>query len=131
MFKDFNNVEYMVMEYVSGGNLKDLLNSKRDILCFNELMDMIISAATGMQYLERCYFFLMLFLTVFSKKIIHRDLAARNLLVRLGSDGRYEVKVSDFGLGKCYLCKMLILNSETIGILSRNEPSFANSLVKS
>ena len=87
MYKDFNATEYMVMEYVSGGNLKDLLESKKDALSFSELMDMIISAATGMEYLE-------------SKRVIHRDLAARNLLVKMGSDNRYEVKVSDFGLAR-------------------------------
>ena len=47
----------------------------------------MVSTASGMEYLE-------------SKKIVHRDLAVRNLLVKKNIMGSYEVKVSDFGLGK-------------------------------
>ena len=46
----------------------------------------MISACKGMVYLE-------------DRKVIHRDLAARNLLI-MNIDGKYEVKVADFGLSR-------------------------------
>jgi serine/threonine protein kinase len=45
----------MVMEYVSSGNLKDLLETKEEELGLNDLLDMIYSACCGMEYLERYF----------------------------------------------------------------------------
>jgi len=50
------------------------------------MLDMAIGAASGLAYLE-------------SKNVIHRDIALRNLLVTR-ADGKYVVKVADFGLSR-------------------------------
>jgi serine/threonine protein kinase len=46
----------------------------------------MVSACKGMVYLQK-------------RGVIHCDLSARNLLVSL-LDGKYEVKVADFGLSR-------------------------------
>ncbi len=46
----------------------------------------MVDAANGMIYLH-------------NEGVIHRDLAARNLLVRF-AEGKYTVKLSDFGMSK-------------------------------
>jgi serine/threonine protein kinase len=62
-----------------------LANNKSEIGNF-DLLIMAQQAASGMIYLEE-------------NSIIHRDFALRNLLVNK-TDGKYTVKVSDFGMSK-------------------------------
>ncbi|PRP75823.1 hypothetical protein PROFUN_08817 [Planoprotostelium fungivorum] len=73
---------YMVMEYLSGGDLYSLLKACG---CFEETMALIYIAevVVALEYLH-------------SNKIIHRDIKPDNLL--LGHDG--HIKLSDFGLSK-------------------------------
>ncbi len=74
------------MEYIPKGNVKDVLRQERQKMQFNDLLDMMISTAKGMAYLE-------------SKGILHRDLSCRNLLVTKVDD-KYEVKITDFGMSR-------------------------------
>jgi len=77
---------YIVTEYHRKGDLKSLLNRKRDQLLVSDLINMALGAAKGLAYLEK-------------NKVIHRDVALRNLLaVKEGK--KYSAKVSDFGMSK-------------------------------
>jgi len=76
---------YIVLEYLSQGNCLQLLR-KRQNLSVTELFQMAMSTAKGMAYLE-------------SQGIVHSDLACRNLLVSV-VNGRYRLKVCDFGLSQ-------------------------------
>ncbi|KAH9297208.1 hypothetical protein KI387_028890 [Taxus chinensis] len=82
---------YLVMEYVTGGELSDRIAYLRKISeeesrkYFHQLINAI----------EYCH----------SRNVYHRDLKPENLLL----DGKGNLKVSDFGLS--VLHKVLILNS--------------------
>ena len=79
---------YMVMEFISGGNLLQYL--RRSNHSYNTLMGLCMSTATGVVYLHR------------TMQLIHRDLAARNLLLSGGSGphDRVTVKIADVGLSR-------------------------------
>jgi serine/threonine protein kinase len=68
------------------GSLDKLLATKKSEITTFDLLVMAQQTASGMIYLE-------------ANSIIHRDLALRNLLVNK-MNGKYIVKVSDFGMSK-------------------------------
>jgi len=78
--------QYIVMEYLALGSLPQLLRQEEKNLDIMDLVAMAKQAAAGMYHLE-------------ASRIIHRDVALRNLLVAQ-EDGRYIVKISDFGLSR-------------------------------
>jgi len=76
----------IVVEFLEGGSLQDLLRSKED---FNLRMALKIAlhAAAGVAHLH-------------AEGICHRDLAARNLLLTSRNKDYFVVKVADFGLSR-------------------------------
>jgi len=89
VFAEHNSHDmYLATEYMHQGSLLELLQILNDKLSEEQLVDMVLGAALGMSYLER-------------SQIVHRDLSCRNLLVSGDGNGRYVVKVSDFGNAKC------------------------------
>jgi len=80
---------YMVMEFMGGGSLKNLLQACRDK---NEPLDREVAVhyaldcAHGMKYLHEAF-----------PRILHRDLKPANLLI---SDDGAELKIADFGLSR-------------------------------
>jgi hypothetical protein len=82
---------YLVTEFITGGNLKDMVRSKKDKLGPKDLLNMAQQTAAALRYLEEM-------------KVVHNDLALRNLLVAPGGSEEYTVKIADFGLRfeKCY-----------------------------
>ncbi|XP_050789734.1 megakaryocyte-associated tyrosine-protein kinase isoform X2 [Gopherus flavomarginatus] len=79
-----HNGLYIVMEYMSKGNLVNFLRTRgRSVLQPEQLIQFALDISQGMDYLE-------------SKKLVHRDLAARNILI----SEENVAKVSDFGLAK-------------------------------
>ncbi|XP_063955968.1 tyrosine-protein kinase CSK-like [Lytechinus pictus] len=78
------NPLYIVLEFMSKGNLVDYLRSRgRNIITPRHLLKFASDVCNGMAYLEE-------------KKFVHRDLAARNILV----SEQDIAKVSDFGLSQ-------------------------------
>lgn len=71
------------MDYMSGGNLNQLLFSKKDGLPEKAIAFYSGEVLLGLEYLHKC-------------NIIYRDLKPENILI--GEDG--HVKLSDFGLSK-------------------------------
>ena len=86
---DENGQLYIVMEYCSGGNLYELmkrsapLSLRRAIRLLNRLL-------SGLEHAH-------------DNGIVHRDLKPPNILLRKLDNGKYEPKISDFGLAKSYL----------------------------
>ena len=83
-FKQNGNI-YIVIEYINGGSLEDLLvkniNQQKRI-DEKTLWDLLIQSLSGLLYLHE------------TRKIIHRDIKPDNLL--LDSEG--HLKISDFGV---------------------------------
>ena len=83
-FKENGNI-YIVIEYINGGSLEELLIDnikKKKRIDEKTLWDLLIQSLSGLLYLHE------------KKKIIHRDIKPDNLL--LDSEG--HLKISDFGV---------------------------------
>lgn len=84
-----DGTDYMVMEYLSKGDLRSFLIREGETsqrVGIDELIEISWGVANGMKYLHE-------------SGIIHRDLAARNILLT-NKDGKWIPKVSDFGMGR-------------------------------
>jgi len=88
---------FMVMEYMSGGSLKDILadyRQKKEILSRKVVYEYGMDCAQGMKYLHEAF-----------PRILHRDLKPANLLVtkvpeKSKKATRPELKIADFGLSR-------------------------------
>jgi tRNA A-37 threonylcarbamoyl transferase component Bud32 len=77
---------YIVMEFVNGANLKDLLALKGPLSL--ELIGTIaVHALDALGYLH-------------SQKFVHRDISPDNLMLTTGPDGKPFVKLIDLGIAK-------------------------------
>jgi len=74
----------IVMEYINGGSLKQLLRSQQ--LSLETIYQLLKDIASGLYHLH-------------VEGIIHRDLASRNILLRETRNG-YDPKIADFGLSR-------------------------------
>ncbi len=83
-FFEENNTAYMVMEYLKGITLKEMLKSSDGFLHPNLARDIVISVAEGLEAIHR-------------NKIIHRDISPDNIFV---GDGVNNIKIIDFGAAK-------------------------------
>jgi hypothetical protein len=77
---------YIVMEYLSGGNLKNYLHGKDNKLTEKEAGKIVYAVAQGIKYMN-------------SYGIIHRDIKPENIMITDNSDNP-GVKIIDFGLTK-------------------------------
>lgn len=83
-FFEENNTTYMVMEYLDGIQLRDIVR-KRGKITVNEAIDLIANICDALK-------------VVHSEKIIHRDIAPDNIIVKTDSSGRInKMTLIDFG----------------------------------
>jgi len=81
-----------VMEYVSGGSLKDVIDQKMNLTWTGEKLDYCIGICRGMVYLHKCIFFDAA-TESYKEGVIHRDLKPENVLLTEAQ----VVKIADFG----------------------------------
>lgn len=93
---------YLVLEYVSGGNLRDFIIDHSPELYVSHLLKMILDTCSGMIFLA-------------NKHIVHGDLRLSNLLVTK-IDEKYVVKISDFGLSRSILFSNITDLSDDVAI---------------
>lgn len=79
-----NEAPYMVMEFVAGKTLEELIDGKEHLKA-----DETIEIAKQMCEALQC---------VHAQGIIHRDLKPNNVIITEGSAGRFGLKLIDFGL---------------------------------
>ncbi len=76
------NIHFLVMDYVDGASMDQLLKNKR-LLLVRDVLQIILQVCRGLSYMH-------------NEKIIHRDLKPANIL--LSKSG--NVKISDFGIAR-------------------------------
>ena len=99
---------YIVMEYVEGKNLKQLLK-KRGKLTVAEVVDIMLQITSAMGVAH-------------DSLIIHRDLKPQNILIK--DDG--EVKITDFGIAMALNATQLTQTNSAMGSVHYFPPEQAN-----
>lgn len=96
-FFEENGKNYLVMEYVDGESLDNVIK-KKEINSIDKFKEYAIQICKGLEYAH-------------SKSIIHRDLKPHNILV--SKDG--VIKIADFGLARLLDATMYTLPGTVIG----------------
>ena len=104
------NLYYIVMEYIEGNNLKDLINQEAP-LSNQQAIELAAEICDAIGYAH-------------SKGLIHRDIKPQNIL--LTPDGK--VKVTDFGIAKGFGDQNLTQTGITLGTVHYFSPEQAKGL---
>lgn len=92
-----NGIYYIVMEYVEGKTLKQLIK-KRGSLTLSEALDIMLQLTDGISHAHDSY-------------IIHRDLKPQNILIK--DDG--QIKITDFGIAMALNSTQLTQTNSVMG----------------
>lgn len=99
---------YIVMEYVEGKTLKQLLK-KRGSLTISEALDIMLQLTDGMTHAHDSY-------------IIHRDLKPQNIMIE--DDG--QIKITDFGIAMALNSTQLTQTNSVMGSVHYLPPEQAS-----
>ncbi len=99
---------YIVMEYVEGKTLKQLLK-KRGSLTLSEAIDIMLQLTDGMAHAHDSY-------------IIHRDLKPQNIMIQ--DDG--QIKITDFGIAMALNSTQLTQTNSVMGSVHYLPPEQAS-----
>src|SRR5574344_1049486 len=99
---------FIVMEYIEGKNLKQLLK-KRGNLTVHEVVDIMLQITSAMGVAH-------------DSLIIHRDLKPQNILIK--DDG--EIKITDFGIAMALNATQLTQTNSAMGSVHYLPPEQAN-----
>ncbi len=102
------NTHYIVMEYIEGKTLKQLLK-KRGHLTVGEAVDIMSQLADGVAVAHRSY-------------IIHRDLKPQNIMIQ--EDG--QIKITDFGIAMAMNSSQLTQTNSVMGSVHYLPPEQAS-----
>ena len=103
-----NGTYYIVMEYVSGMTLKQLIK-KRGSLSLSEAIDIMLQITDGIKEAHDSY-------------IIHRDLKPQNILIQ--DNG--EIKITDFGIAMALNSTQLTQTNSVMGSVHYLPPEQAS-----
>ena len=99
---------YIVMEYIEGKTLKQLLK-KRGNLTLSEAIDIMLQLTEGMAHAHDSY-------------IIHRDLKPQNIMIK--DDG--QIKITDFGIAMALNATQLTQTNSVMGSVHYLPPEQAS-----
>lgn len=105
-----NDIHYIVMEYVDGNTLKDLILEEK-ILDINKAISIAIMICDGVQFAHE-------------NGVIHRDIKPHNILIT--SQGM--VKVADFGIAKAISNSTITFGDNIVGSVHYISPEQARGL---
>lgn len=102
-----DNIYYIVMEYIKGETLKELIKSKGK-LTSKETLEISIQIAEALKHAH-------------NNQIVHRDIKPHNILIT--NDGR--VKVTDFGIARAASSSTVTNTSDVLGSVHYFSPEQA------
>lgn len=103
-----NGQYYIVMEYIEGKHLKELLK-KRGKLTLSEVIDIMLQITDGMSMAHDSY-------------IIHRDIKPQNIMIQENG----VVKITDFGIAMAMNATQLTQTNSVMGSVHYLPPEQAN-----
>lgn len=103
-----NGLYYIVMEYIEGKTLKQLLK-KRGSLTLSEAIDVMLQLTDGIAHAHDSY-------------IIHRDLKPQNIMIK--DDG--QIKITDFGIAMALNSTQLTQTNSVMGSVHYLPPEQAS-----
>ena len=103
-----DGIYYIVMEYIEGKTLKQLLK-KRGSLTLSEAIDIMFQLTDGMAHAHDSY-------------IIHRDLKPQNIMIK--DDG--QIKITDFGIAMALNSTQLTQTNSVMGSVHYLPPEQAS-----
>lgn len=103
-----NGIYYIVMEYIEGKTLKQLIK-KRGSLTLSEAIDIMLQLTDGISHAHDSY-------------IIHRDLKPQNILIK--EDGL--IKITDFGIAMALNSTQLTQTNSVMGSVHYLPPEQAS-----
>lgn len=103
-----NGIYYIVMEYIEGKTLKQLIK-KRGSLTLSEAIDIMLQLTDGISHAHDSY-------------IIHRDLKPQNILIK--EDGM--IKITDFGIAMALNSTQLTQTNSVMGSVHYLPPEQAS-----
>ena len=103
-----NGLYYIVMEYIEGKTLKQLIK-KRGSLTLSEAIDIMLQLTDGISHAHDSY-------------IIHRDLKPQNIMIR--EDG--SIKITDFGIAMALNSTKLTQTNSVMGSVHYLPPEQAS-----
>ncbi len=99
---------YIVMEYIEGKTLKQLLN-KRESLTLTEVIDIMTQLTDGIAHAHESY-------------IIHRDIKPQNIMIE--DDGK--IKITDFGIAMALNATQITQTNSVMGSVHYLPPEQAS-----
>jgi serine/threonine protein kinase len=105
---DADGHEFIVLEYIEGGTLKEKIRNGK--LSIPGVLDGAIQIANGLAYAHK-------------KEVIHRDIKSDNVM--LTGDG--EMKITDFGLAKLKGATKITKTGSTVGTAAYMSPEQAQN----
>ena len=103
-----NGIYYIVMEYIEGKTLKQLIK-KRGALTLSEAIDIMLQITDGISQAHDSY-------------IIHRDLKSQNIMIK--EDG--TIKITDFGIAMALNSTQLTQTNSVMGSVHYLPPEQAS-----
>ena len=103
-----NGIYYIVMEYIEGKTLKQLIK-KRGSITLSEAIDIMLQLTDGISHAHDSY-------------IIHRDLKPQNILIK--EDG--TIKITDFGIAMALNSTQLTQTNSVMGSVHYLPPEQAS-----
>ena len=103
-----DNQHYIVMEYIEGKTLKQLLK-KRETLTLTEVIDIMTQLTDGMSHAHESY-------------IIHRDIKPQNIMI----EDNGLIKITDFGIAMALNATQLTQTNSVMGSVHYLPPEQAS-----
>jgi len=111
---DSNRRHYIVLEYLEGRTLEQVIADTAP-LPLGVCLDMMIQIASAME-------------AIHEKGIVHRDMKPANIMLMQKENGRFPIKLLDFGLSKLWFHSRLTESGMVMGTLSYHSPEQIKNL---